>query len=106
MKVQFDAGRVRLRVGREELATLRATGALSASIEWSGGGWRVDVVVGDEAASAAGATLRVAFGAAELAELEARLPAREGIGRQLDVPGGVIDVLFEVDLHDGRRRVR
>ncbi|WP_133479943.1 hypothetical protein [Cognatilysobacter segetis] len=106
MKVQFEPGRIRLRVSGDEFRALRVYGTLVASIDWPGGGWRVEVARGDAPPQATGTTLRVTFGADEIAGLEARLPARDGLKRRLELPDGAVDVLLEVDLHDGRRRPR
>jgi len=107
MKVQFEPGRVRLRATRAELHTLRTVGAIATSVDWPGGGWHVEVVTGLPTESVfAGTTLRIAFGADELAALEARVPSRDGLQRTLAVAGAALEVAFEVDLHDGRRRTR
>jgi hypothetical protein len=107
MKVQFEAGRVRLRATRAQLQSLRSGEALRTSLGWPGGGWCVEVRMGDAGSSAAsGRTLRIAFSPDELAALDARLPTRDGLQRRLELPAGAIDVRFEVDLHDGRARPR
>ena len=106
MKVQFEAGGVRLRITRAELLTLRTTGSLATALHWPGGAWRIEVVVAVGAGAVQDGTLRVAFTAAELEAFEARLPSRDGLQRRLDFPTGPIDVRLEVDLHDGRSRAR
>jgi len=107
MKVQFEPGRVRLRATRAELHTLRTIGAIATSVDWPGGGWHVEVVAGLPTDSVfAGPTLRIAFGADELAALAARLPSRDGLQRSFVVAGAALEVSFEVDLHDGHRRTR
>jgi hypothetical protein len=104
MKVQFDTGRLRLRITRAELQSLRTAATLSAGLEWPAGGWRVEVVAAAAPGfDANGGTLRLAFAESALDALEARLPARDGLRETLVLPGGPIDVRFEVDLHDGRR---
>lgn len=103
MKVQFESGRIRLRVSRAELEALCESQPLATSMDWPGG-WRVEVAGAARFAfEATGATLRIALAQASLAALAARLPARDGLREALQLPGGDVELRFEVDLHDGRR---
>jgi hypothetical protein len=104
MKVQFERGRLRLRVTRAELQSLRTAGTLTVVLDWPAGGWRVDVAAAPAPGlDACGGTLRLAFAQSALDALDARLPSRDGLQETFVLPGGPIDVRFEVDLHDGRR---
>jgi hypothetical protein len=104
MKVQFEAGRLRLRVTRAELESLRTGGTLVTALDWPGGGWRVEVGTASEfRGDAASRTLRLALAHASLDALAARLPSRDGLRETIALPTGAIELRFEVDLHDGRR---
>ena len=104
MKVQFEAGRLRLRVTRAELQALRAGNVLSTRLDWPGGGWRVDAIAAAAGGiEAAAGTLRILLAQSQLATLESTLPSREGLRQTFPLPAGPIELRFEVDLHDGRR---
>jgi len=47
MKVQFETGRLRLRVGNAGFAALRAGDTLAVSLGWPGRPWRLALVAGD-----------------------------------------------------------
>ena len=107
MKLQFETGRLRIRVGRAELATLRDGGSLSAALDWPGRPWRLEARASEGlAVSAGGDAVHLVLPRADLDALAARAPSREGLRYALDLPSGPVDLRFEVDLHDGRARPR
>ena len=107
MKVQFDTGRLRLRVGNAELAGLRAGDTLAVALDWPGRPWRLALVAGDGLRfEIADRGVTVVLPRADIDALAARLPARDGLRHALELPTGPLDLRFEVDLHDGRARPR
>jgi hypothetical protein len=107
MKVQFDTGRLRLRIGHAELGVLLDGGALSTQVAWPGAGWRIQVALADTLKLVAGGPdVLLMLPRDEAAALAARLPLREGLRYALELPSGPLDLRLEVDLHDGRARVR
>ena len=107
MKVQFNAGRLRLRIGNNELAVLRAGGRLAVSLDWPRRPWPIALTAGDGLAlDAAGEEVTLVLPRGDLDALAARLPARDGLRYTLELPSGPLDLHFEVDLHDGRTRPR
>lgn len=104
MKVQFETGRIRLRVSNAELTRLHAGESLDAALAWPGVTWRLDVGLGDmleAVATPAAVVLRLPRADADA--LASRLPARDGLRYTVELPTGPLDLRFEVDLHDGRR---
>jgi hypothetical protein len=107
MKVQFHTGRLRLRIGHAELATLLDGGALYTEIAWPVAGWRIEVALADTLGmGAAGPNVQLTLPRSDVAALAARVPAREGLRYALALPSGPVDLRLEVDLHDGRARTR
>jgi hypothetical protein len=107
MKVQFHTGRLRLRIGHAELAVLLDGGALSTEIAWPGAGWRIEAALADTVQVVAGGPdVHLTLPRDEVAALATRLPSREGLRYALELPSGPLELRLEVDLHDGRDRVR
>lgn len=107
MKVQFESGRLRLRVRNAELTALRAGDTLAVALDWPGRPWRLALVAGDRPGlEAADGDVTLVLPHAELDALAARLPARDGLRHVLELPTGPLELRFEVDLHDGRVRPR
>ncbi|GGZ54604.1 hypothetical protein GCM10008101_04860 [Lysobacter xinjiangensis] len=107
MKVQFESGRLRLRVGNAELAALRAGDTLAVALDWPGRPWRLALDAGDSLGFEITARdVTLALPRADLDALAARLPARDGLRYALELPSGPLELRFEVDLHDGRVRPR
>ncbi len=107
MKVQFDTGRLRLRVGNAELAALRAGDTLVVALDWPGRPWRLALIAGDNLRfEITDGGVALVLPRADLDALAARLPARDGLRHVLELPTGPLELRFEVDLHDGRARPR
>lgn len=104
MKVQLAPGTVRLRVTRAEFDELRAGTAVTLALAIPGGSWRVDVAPAPAVSiSLADGHLVIGIPRADLDVLLGRLPAREGLGWQIDGDGGSIALVFEVDIRDRPR---
>ena len=107
MKVQFEARRLRLRVGNAEFAALRAGDTLVVSLDWPGRPWRLALIAGDSVRIAtSGEEVTLVLPRTDLDALATRLPARDGLRYTVELPSGPLDLRFEVDLHDGRTRPR
>ena len=107
MKLQFGSGSVRLRVGHGELATLQEGGVAWAALAWPCLEWKVQVRLGDGLLLQIAETIvQLTLPRTDVEVLAARLPCRDGLRYLLDLPSRPLDVRFEVDLHDGRRRPR
>lgn len=109
MRVQLHGQTLRLRIDEAELAVLLAGDRVENATRWPDGrnqhqrlmlavqaswqrlddGWCLTLVEADVRA------------------LAARLPSRDGLSFALDTPGGgVLDVLFDVDVRDSLRQRR
>ena len=107
MKVQFDRGGVRIRVGRAELAALQAGERLATGVAWTTAAWRLELCLADAPSlDDSTGTVRIALPRSDVDALAARLPSRDGLRVALPSPAGPVEVRFEVDLHDGRARTR
>lgn len=107
MKLQFETGRLRLRVERAEFAALREGGRLEVRLGWPQQAWHLTVAAGEVLGlRVVGDSVALTLPAADLVALAARAPWRDGLRYALDLPDGAVDLRFEVDLHDGRARPR
>jgi len=109
MRVQQQEQSLRLRIDEAELASLLAGDTVENATRWPDGrterqqlalaaqsDWQRD----DEG-------WRLALADAAVRELAARLPSRDGLSFELDVPGGAaLRILFDVDVRDSVRQRR
>ena len=94
MKVQFDGGRLRLRLSRAEFDGLQGGDAVAVAMAWPAGPWRLELARADAftfETSLAG--VRIGVPAEHLASLAARLPSRDGLRYALDLPDGPVEVV-------------
>ena len=107
MKVQFDDRCIRVRLGKAEFAALREGARLDVRAGWPGGAWSFALGAGAMLGiSGEGGDFSVVVPRADLEDLAARLPARDGLRYRVERPEGALELTVEVDLHDGRVRTR
>lgn len=103
MKLQLAPGTLRLRVTRAEFDALRAGSRLDLAVTAPGGRWQVDVASAAAFSISLGGTdMAIALPQADLDALHIRLPSREGLRWQVEAEDGLITLVFEVDIRDGR----
>lgn len=110
MRYQIDGQQLRLRLDRDELATLLGTGQLRSVTHFPAGfSQQVDLALhdaGDARLEGLPAHWKLALPRREMADLAARLPCREGVIFQLsgaEASAVRMQLTLDVDIRDRRR---
>lgn len=109
MRVQQQQQSLRLRIDEAELAALLAGGTTGNETRWPDGHAERHqlVLAAQHGWQRSSDGWRVALVEADVRELAARLPSRDGLQFELVVPGGAtLNVLFDVDVRDSVRQRR